>query len=118
MSRARQLFVYFERIRALPSKKEELRAYVEEARQRIIEIDLYLFELGQVVGSTVVFTVENAQARPLPRRVRIVLYTRAADEARYNADLLRSYRRGLRFRGISSLNLSLKLCESLKSSLA
>ncbi|PWA46772.1 phospholipase-like protein [Artemisia annua] len=48
LSRARQLFVYFERIRAANlAKKEELRAYVEEARQRIIEIDLYLFELGQ-----------------------------------------------------------------------
>ncbi|PWA73358.1 hypothetical protein CTI12_AA091960 [Artemisia annua] len=48
MSRARQLSVYFERIRAANlAEEEELRAYIEEARQRIVEIDLYLFELGQ-----------------------------------------------------------------------
>ncbi|PWA56063.1 phospholipase-like protein [Artemisia annua] len=48
LSRARQLFVYFERIHAANlAEEEELRAYIEEARQRIIEIDLYLFELGQ-----------------------------------------------------------------------
>ncbi|PWA83745.1 hypothetical protein CTI12_AA165470 [Artemisia annua] len=90
LSRARQLFVYFERIRAANlAKEEELRAYVEEARQRIIEIDLYLFELGQVYGSTVA-----AHGRRMLRLARfqdvsrIVLYTRATDEARCNADLL------------------------------
>ena len=82
--------MYFERLRAANlAEEEELRAYVEEARQRIIEIDLYLFKLGQVYGSTVA-----AHGRRMLRLARyqdvsrIVLYTRAADEARYNAGLL------------------------------
>ena len=93
LSRARQLFVYFERLRAANlAEEEELRAYVEEARHRITEIDLYLFELGQVFGSTVA-----AHGRRMLRLARyqdvsrILLYTRAADEARYNADLLREF---------------------------
>ena len=93
MSRARQLFVYFERIRATNlAQEEELRTYIEEARQRIVEIDLYLFELGQVSGSTVAF--HGCRMLRLARFQdvsRIVLYTRAADEARYNADLLREF---------------------------
>ena len=93
LSRARQLFVYFERIRAANlAEEEELRAYVEEARHRIIEIDLCLYELGQVYGSTVA-----AHGRSMLRLARyqdvsrIFLYTRAADEARYNADLLMEF---------------------------
>ncbi|PWA56588.1 hypothetical protein CTI12_AA421110 [Artemisia annua] len=93
MAAMKKLFVYFERIRAANlAEEEELRAYIEEARQRIVEIDLYLFELGRVFGSTVA-----VHGRRMLRLVRfqdvsrIVLYTRAADEARYNADLLREF---------------------------
>lgn len=90
LSRSRQLFVYFERIRAANlAEEEELRAYVEEARHRITEIDLYLYELGQVHGSTVAFHGRSMLRLARYQDVsRIILYTRAADEARRNADLL------------------------------
>lgn len=90
LSRSRQLFVYFERIRAAHlAREEEFRAYVEEATHRITEIDLYLYELGQVYGSTLC-----ARGASMLRLARyqdvssIVLYTRCADEARQNADVI------------------------------
>ena len=90
LSRSRQLFVYFERIRAVNlAEEEELRGYVEEARQRIIEIDLYLSELAQVYGSNVAYHGRNMLRLARYQDVaRILLYTRAADEARHNADML------------------------------